>query len=99
MLGIGKNSRSGPPIGTARRYRGGRAGELGGWRQPYKRPTTPADGRFAEAPADFTRAIELDPQRANVYRLRGVIYMDVGETTKAETDYEKAGQLGFPEKQ
>jgi len=74
-------------------------GRLGSWRQPCKRPTTPADGRFAEAVADFTRAIELDPQRANAYCLRSIAYMNVGETAKAETDYEKAGQLGFPEKQ
>jgi tetratricopeptide (TPR) repeat protein len=33
-----------------------------------------ADGRFAEAVADFTQAIELDPQRANAYRLRGIAY-------------------------
>jgi len=58
-----------------------------------------ADGRFAEAVADFTQAIELDPQRANACRLRGIAYKNVGETARAEADYEKAKQLGFPGRQ
>ena len=33
------------------------------------------------------------------YRLRGIAYKNVGETAKAEADYEKARQLGFPGKQ
>ena len=95
------------PIASAWRYRGGPAGKLGGLEIAVqeaddacsRRIDNPADGRFAEAPADFTRAIELDPQRPNAYRLRGIAYMNVGETAKAEVDYEKAGQLGFPGKQ
>ena len=58
-----------------------------------------ADGRFAEAVAEFTQTIELDPQRANAYRLRGIAYNNVGETARAEADYDKARQLGCPGKQ
>ena len=57
------------------------------------------DGRFAEAVADFAQAIELDPQRANPYRLRGSAYNNVGEQAKAEADCEKARRTGFPGKQ
>ncbi len=57
-----------------------------------------AGGPFAAAIADFTQAIELDPQRANAYRLRGVAYKNIGEEAKAEADYEKAMQLGLPRK-
>ncbi len=55
-----------------------------------------ADGRFADAIADFTQAIEFDPQRANAYRLRGIAYKNIGEEARAEADYDKALQLGFP---
>jgi tetratricopeptide (TPR) repeat protein len=58
-----------------------------------------ACGRFPEAVADFTQAIKLDPQCANAYRLRGVAHKNLGETARAEADYTKARQLGFPGKQ
>ncbi len=56
------------------------------------------EGRFAVAVADFTQAIELDPQRANAYRLRGIAYNNTGEEASAEADYKKAEQLGLPGK-
>ncbi len=56
------------------------------------------EGRFADAIADFTQAIEFDPQRANAYRLRGIAYKNIGEEAKAEVDCEKAEQLGLPGK-
>ena len=57
------------------------------------------EGRLADAIANFTQAIELDPQRANAYLLRGIAYKGVGETVGAEADYEKAEQLRLPGKQ
>ncbi len=47
-------------------------------------------GRFDEAIADYTRAIELRPAVAENYFYRGETYMHVGEVQLAKRDFERA---------
>ena len=49
-----------------------------------------ADGAIA----DFTRALELDPNNALIYRARAHVYRDMGKATLAEADEKKALELG-----
>jgi tetratricopeptide (TPR) repeat protein len=50
-------------------------------------------GEYEKAEADYTRAIELDPEYTEAYNNRGVSYNDMGEYAKAETDYTRAIEL------
>jgi tetratricopeptide (TPR) repeat protein len=44
---------------------------------------------------DFKAAIELEPQFANAYAMRGLIYKDLGATKKAISDLELALTIGL----
>ncbi len=44
------------------------------------------EGRFADAIADFTQAIEFDPQRVNAYFARACAYADKGDFELAIAD-------------
>lgn len=48
---------------------------------------------YAEAIADFTKAIELDPKDATYYDNRGKAYKALGKTKEAEEDFSKAKAL------
>jgi tetratricopeptide (TPR) repeat protein len=50
-------------------------------------------GDFEGAIADYTRAIELDPQNPRYYNNRAVTYSTMGEERKALTDYNHAVEL------
>ena len=45
--------------------------------------------QYHRAAADFTEAIELDPEWADAYRHRGALYHDLGKKGEALADYEK----------
>lgn len=49
-------------------------------------------GLYAEAIADYTKAIELNPHAA-VYRNRGRAYLKLGNKMKAKEDYETCEKL------
>ncbi|PYX92028.1 MAG: hypothetical protein DMG71_18900, partial [Acidobacteria bacterium] len=51
------------------------------------------DRLLPEAAADFTRALEGDPNMATGYMNRGYVYNDMREGTKAAEDFEKALKL------
>ena len=44
-------------------------------------------GRYQEAIADYTRAIELEPDHADFYQERGVAYESAGDDVRAMEDY------------
>jgi serine protease Do len=46
-----------------------------------------------KAIADYTQAIEIDPNFASAYNKRGFAYLNLKEYQKAIADYEKAAQL------
>ena len=50
-------------------------------------------GRLEEAIADFTKAIELDPNLALAYASRGFIRMIQGKTFEAEKDFAQCLKL------
>jgi tetratricopeptide (TPR) repeat protein len=50
-------------------------------------------GRYDEALADYTRAIERDPAYALAYNNRGVTYADLGRSEEALADYTRAIEL------
>ena len=50
-------------------------------------------GAFDDAIADFTKAIELDPNCAETYSNRGGAYLDKGEVDTAIADFTKAIEL------
>lgn len=45
------------------------------------------------AVAEFTKAIELDPENGGLYQKRGDAYQAMGDLGKAEADYEEAKRL------
>ncbi|MGO8955161.1 MAG: tetratricopeptide repeat protein [Rhodomicrobium sp.] len=45
--------------------------------------------------ADFTKAIELDPNYAEAYQKRGDAYKAKGNTLRASADYKRAKELGY----
>ena len=47
-------------------------------------------GKTAEAMADFSSAIEINPQSASAYFLRGTLLHQVGRRAEAKEDYESA---------
>ena len=50
-------------------------------------------GDYEKAIADFSKAIELDPNYADAYYYRGEVYKDRGELQRAKDDYKRAGEL------
>jgi len=46
-----------------------------------------------KAVADYTKAIEFDPNNAHYWHMRGVCYLQLGEPSKAVADYTKAIEL------
>lgn len=52
-----------------------------------------ADGDFAKAERYFARALEVAPERAGLYLLRGMARMDQGRLADAEADFVRAREL------
>jgi len=50
---------------------------------------------YDRAIADYNQAIRLDPDYAKAYNNRGDAYKAKGDTTRANTDYAKAKELGY----
>ena len=50
-------------------------------------------GKFERAVADYTRALELNPNYARAYHNRGLAYDQLGEIDRAIADYSKALEL------
>jgi tetratricopeptide (TPR) repeat protein len=42
---------------------------------------------------DFSAALEINPEYANGYRLRGLIYKELGRTDEAKSDFAKYKEL------
>ena len=47
-------------------------------------------GQYEEALADLNEAVELDPELAQAYYYRGVLYGSIGEYEKATDNLNKA---------
>ena len=52
-------------------------------------------GNYAAAIADFTKAIQINPQDANAYINRGLAYCNSGHKSLARDDVQKAAELGY----
>ena len=52
--------------------------------------TSQMDGNYQEAIANYTKAIELDPQIAGVYINRAAAYESIGDLDRALQDLDKA---------
>jgi tetratricopeptide (TPR) repeat protein len=52
-----------------------------------------AQQRYEDAVADFTAAIQLNPQDADAYSMRGAVYRDLGRYSEAVSDLTQAIQL------
>ncbi len=52
-------------------------------------------GDLDRAVAASSEAIRLDPRVPDFYRTRGLIYQEIGDESKAESDLQKAEQLGY----
>lgn len=50
---------------------------------------------YVDAVADFSKAIEYNPDNAEFYDIRGRAYVALGETDKASADFSKAENLGY----
>ena len=50
-------------------------------------------GQYERAIQDFDEAIRLDPQDADAYYNRGVVYGRIGKSIEAERDFAKAKEL------
>ncbi|MDD3969462.1 MAG: tetratricopeptide repeat protein, partial [Proteiniphilum sp.] len=50
---------------------------------------------YRAAIADYTKAIELEPQFAEAYFNRGISRLSIGETGAGLDDLRKAGELGI----
>lgn len=53
------------------------------------------DGNYDKAIAICTKAIRLDPKYAKAYWDRGVAYKTIGDSKKANLDFDQAERLGF----
>ena len=51
-------------------------------------------GNFGNAMTDLDKAIELNPNNAEAYYYRGIVYQTLGDTDKATRDVNKALQIG-----
>ena len=52
-------------------------------------------GDLAQALIYHNKAIELSPERADFYWERGITYQKMGDTEKANADFQKARDLGY----
>ena len=52
-------------------------------------------GEYDQAIADFTEAIRLDPDNADIYHDRGLAYGKKGDESKSQADLSKAKELGY----
>jgi Flp pilus assembly protein TadD len=52
-------------------------------------------GDFKKALADFTEAIRVKSDDAEVYYLRGLVYRRLGQTAHADADFAQAKKLGY----
>lgn len=52
-------------------------------------------GNFGTAIADFSKAIDLDPENAGAYSNRGEAWLYLKEWQKARTDLTKAKGMGY----
>jgi tetratricopeptide (TPR) repeat protein len=50
-------------------------------------------GQYEEALADLNEAVELEPELAQAYYHRGVVYGSIGEYEKATEDLHRAIEL------
>lgn len=50
-------------------------------------------GRYADALADLTRAIELEPDFPEAYASRGATYQTLGQDEEARADLARAAEL------
>ncbi|MGL5832548.1 MAG: tetratricopeptide repeat protein [Waterburya sp.] len=51
------------------------------------------DSNYSGAIADFNQSLQLNPNNANTYLMRGKAYFHLGEIQKAPTDFQKAIEL------
>lgn len=51
-------------------------------------------GKYEQALSDYTESIKIDPKKAESYRARGLIYGSLGKSRRAESDLNKACELG-----
>ena len=52
-------------------------------------------GEYADAAADFTKAIELHPANGNLYRNRALAYLKMGNNESAISDFSNALRLNL----
>jgi Flp pilus assembly protein TadD len=50
-------------------------------------------GDFTKAIADFTKAIAINPQYAEAYNNRGIVYATTGNGQQSKQDLQRAAQL------
>ena len=50
-------------------------------------------GQFEQALANYNRSIQLDPNLADVYQNRGILYLFLGRDLEAANDFEKCLEL------
>lgn len=53
-------------------------------------------GKLQDAEAEFTRAVEIDPEHQLAYQQRGICRYNQGKYDEAEADYRMAAELGDP---
>ena len=51
---------------------------------------------YDRAIADLTQAIELKPDFATAYSIRGLAYFDNGDPVRGQKDFDKADVLQYP---
>ena len=59
---------------------------------PWRSPTT-TKGEYDQAIADFAKALELNPNYADAYRVRGLAYAYKKEYDQAVADFSKTLEL------
>ena len=62
----------------------------------FKRATAKYELKdYQGAIADYTKAIELNPDYAQAYNKRGFAYLMLGPKSKAQADFKRAIELGY----
>ena len=62
----------------------------------FKRATAKHKSKdYQGAIADYTKAIELNPDYAQAYNKRGFAYLMLGSKSKARADFKRAIELGY----